>query len=467
MIGHPLPGIRVRRPVPSSRCITWQIVPRPNGPISIRDAVLRSPMEANRLLIKGAKALVGTHAAGTERLAGAAMQELPALEQGWLMAEGGIITAMGTDADWPGISDWNGLEVIDATDRYVLPGWCDPHSHAVFAAPREGEFVDRIRGLSYAEIAAKGGGILNSVAKLRGMSEDELYEQAKLRVEELMHRGTVALEIKSGYGLDLNSELKMLRVANRLKETLPLRIRTTLLAAHAIPPEFKENRSGYVDLIVKELIPQVAEEGLAQYVDCFCETNYFTVAEMERILEAGARHGLPGKVHVNQFTSIGGIQAAVKQAALSVDHLEVMEAEDIEALKGSRTIPTLLPSCSFFLGIPYGPARKLIEADLPVALATDFNPGTTPSGNMNFVVSLGCIKLRMLPEEAINAATLNAAAAMGLQNELGSLCVGKRASLIITKPVPSIAYLPYAFGEDHIDTVIIDGRPVRNGEAAA
>lgn len=424
-------------------------------------------MEANRLLIKGAKALVGTHPQEVERLCGAAMRELPVLEHGWLMAENGIITAMGRDADWPGVSDWNGLEVIDATDRYVLPGWCDPHTHTVFAAPREGEFVDRIKGLSYAEIAAKGGGILNSAAKLRGMDEDTLYEQAKERVEEMMRQGTVALEIKSGYGLDANSELKMLRVARRLKETLPLRIRTSLLAAHAIPPEFKEDRTGYVDLIVKELVPQVAAEGLAQYVDCFCETNYFTVAEMERILEAGAKHGLPGKVHVNQFTSIGGIQAAIKHQALSVDHLEVMEEADIEALKGSRTIPTLLPSCSFFLGIPYGPARKLMDAGLPVALATDFNPGTTPSGNMNMVVSLGCIKLRMLPAEAINAATVNAAAAMGLHNELGSLAVGKRASLIITRPIPSIAYLPYAFGQDHIDTVIIDGRPVRSGEAAA
>ncbi|HMN06275.1 MAG TPA: imidazolonepropionase [Flavobacteriales bacterium] len=395
------------------------------------------------------------------------MASLSMLEQGWLMAENGIITAMGTDADWPGITDWNGLEVIDATDRYVLPGWCDPHTHTVFAAPREGEFVDRIKGLSYAEIAAKGGGILNSAAKLRGMSEDELYAQAKERVEELMRQGTVALEIKSGYGLDARSELKMLRVARRLKESLPLQVRTSLLAAHAIPPEYKDNRSGYVDLIVHELIPQVAEEGLAQYVDCFCETNYFTVAEMERILDAGAKHGLPGKVHVNQFTSIGGIQAAVQKGCLSVDHLEVMEPADIEALKGSGTIPTLLPSCSFFLGIPYGPARQLVEAGLPVALASDFNPGTTPSGNMNFVVALGCIRLRLLPEEAINAATLNAAAAMGLQEELGSLTVGKRASCIITKPIPSVAYLPYAFGQDHIDTVIIDGRTVRTGEAAA
>lgn len=422
-------------------------------------------MSGERLLIKNAKALVGTHAAGVERVAGAEMRELPQVEQGWLMAEDGIITAIGTDADWPGITDWNGLEIIDATDRYVLPGWCDPHTHTVFAASREGEFVDRINGLGYQEIAAKGGGILNSAAKLRGMSEEELFTQAKARVEELMRQGTVAVEIKSGYGLTLESELKMLRVAKRLKQELPLQVRSTLLAAHAIPPEYKTDRDGYMDLIVNEIIPRVVEEGLAQYVDCFCDTNYFTVAEMERLLAAGAEHGLIGKVHVNQFTSIGGIQAAVTKGALSVDHLEVMEEADIQALTGTSVIPTLLPSCSFFLGIPYGPARRLIEAGLPLALATDFNPGTTPSGNMNFVVALGCIKLRMLPEEAINAATLNAAAAMGLQNELGSITVGKRASFIITRPVPSLAYLPYAFGQDHIDTVIIDGRAVRTGEA--
>ena len=432
-------------------------------------------MGVERLLIKNAKALVGTHAAGVDRVAGTAMRELPQVEHGWLMAEDGIITAMGTDADWPGITDWNGLEIIDATDRYVLPGWCDPHTHSIFAASREGEFVDRINGLSYQEIAAKGGGILNSAAKLRAMSEEELYIAAKVRVEEMMRQGTVAVEIKSGYGLTLESELKMLRVAKRLKETLPLQIRTTLLAAHAIPPEYKADRDGYVDLIVNDIIPQVAEEELAQYVDCFCETNYFTVAEMERVLIAGMEHGLRGKVHVNQFTSIGGIQAAIAKGALSVDHLEVMEDADIAALTplpgrgagGEGVFPTLLPSCSFFLGIPYAPARKLIEAGLPVVLATDFNPGTTPSGNMNMVVALGCIKLRMLPEEAINAATLNAAAAMGLDNELGSLTVGKRASFIITKPVPSLAYLPYAFGTDHIDTVIIDGRTVRSGEATA
>jgi imidazolonepropionase len=337
----------------------------------------------------------------------------------------------------------------------------------VFAAPREEEFVDKIKGLTYQEIAARGGGILNSARKLRAMDEDALFLSASERLNGMMRQGTVAVEIKSGYGLTAESELKMLRVVKRLKEALPLRIKATLLAAHALPPEFANDRDGYVRMITSELIPQVAAEGLADFVDVFCETNYFTVAELERILETGAQHGLPGKVHVNQFTSIGGIQAAVRQGALSVDHLEVMEEADLDVLKGTGTIPTLLPSCSFFLRIPYAPARALIDRGLPVALATDHNPGSTPSGNMNLVLSLACIQLRMLPEEAVNAATLNAAAAMGVEEELGGLTVGKRASLIITLPVPSLAYLPYAFGADHIDTVLIDGRPVRSGEVLA
>ena len=420
-----------------------------------------------RLLIKNAKALVGCHKDGTQRLAGSEMCGLPCLEDGWLLAENGRIIDFGPMETWPGITDWNGLEVIDATDRYVLPGWCDPHTHSIFAAPREEEFVMKLNGATYQEIAAAGGGILNSARKLRAMSEDDLYEKAKTRLEAMMHLGTVAVEIKSGYGLSLESELKMLRVAKRLKETLPLQVKTTLLAAHALPEEFKENRAGYLDLILNELIPAASREGLADFVDVFCETNYFTVDEMERILEAGARNGMKGKVHVNQFTSIGAIAAAVKHSALSVDHLEIMEEGDIAALAGSNTIPTLLPSCSFFLRIPYAPARALIDRGCAVALASDHNPGSTPSGNMNFVLSLACIQLRMLPEEAINAATLNAAAAMGLSHELGSIARGKRASFIITKPIPSLAYLPYAFGADHIDTVIIDGKPTRSGEATA
>ncbi|MBP6391234.1 MAG: imidazolonepropionase [Flavobacteriales bacterium] len=422
----------------------------------------------SRLLIKNAKALVGTHAPGTTRLAGAAMAQLPVIEQGWLLARDGRIEALGTMADWPGITDWNDLTVIDASGRYVLPGWCDPHTHTVFAAPRDGEFVDRIKGMSYQDIAAKGGGILNSALRLREMSEEDLFVQAKARLDEMMRQGTVAVEIKSGYGLSLESELKMLRVVRRLREALPLRIKATLLAAHALPPEFAQDRAGYVRMITDELIPQAAAEGLADFVDVFCETNYFTVEEMMRVLEAGAKYDLRGKVHVNQFTSLGAIPAAVKAGALSVDHLEVMENSDIAALAlAPATIPTLLPSCSFFLRIPYAPARALIDAGTAVALASDHNPGSTPSGNMNLVLALACIQLRMLPEEALNAATLNASAAMDLGHELGSLTVGKRASFILTKEVPSLSYLPYAFGSDHIDTVIIDGEPVRAGAALA
>ncbi|HRH71017.1 MAG TPA: imidazolonepropionase [Flavobacteriales bacterium] len=433
-----------------------------------------------RLLIKNAKGLVGTHPADLLRVGGRSMKDLPIIADGWLAAEDGRITGVGIMDSFPGITDWSDLTVIDAEDRYVLPGWCDPHTHTVFAASREEEFVDKIKGHTYQEIAARGGGILNSAAKLRAMSEDELFTKAKVRLEGMMHQGTAAVEIKSGYGLSVESELKMLRVAKRLKEALPLQVRTTLLAAHALPPEFKDDRSAYLDLIVNELIPRVTAEGLADFVDVFCETNYFTVAEMERILVAGAVYGLRGKVHVNQFTSIGGIQAAVKHHALSVDHLEVMEEADIEALANMHStqlhgrgtgseapIPTLLPSCSFFLRIPYGPARQLMDRDLAVALATDHNPGSTPSGNMNFVLSLACIQLRMLPEEAINAMTLNSAAAMAVEADLGSISIGKRASLIITKKIPSLAYLPYTFGNDNIDTVLIDGAPVRSGEALA
>jgi len=422
-----------------------------------------------RLLIKNAKALVGTLPRGTELVSGSAMAQLPIVVDGWLMAEDGIITALGPMSAFPGVADWADLRLIDAAGRYVLPGWCDSHTHVVFAAPREEEFVDKIKGLSYQEIAARGGGILNSAMKLRAMDEDALYAHAKGRLEEMMRHGTVAVEIKSGYGLSLESELKMLRVIRRLKETMPLPVKATLLAAHALPPEFKEDHEGYLRTICDELIPQVAQEGLADFVDVFCETNYFTVAEMERVLMAGQAHGLRGKVHVNQFTSIGGVQAAIAHHAVSIDHLEEMSASDLDAVAGCSPsggpIPTLLPSCSFYLRIPYAPARKLIDRGSPIALASDFNPGSTPSGNLNLVLSLACIQMRLLPEEAIAALTLNGAAAMRLQHELGSLCVGKRASLIITKEIPSLAYLPYAFGSDNIDTVLIDGKPIRTGAA--
>lgn len=415
------------------------------------------------LLIVNAKALVGVHPTGTDRVPGRSMHHLPQLENAWLLAVDGRITAFGPMAELPSADSLPPQTRIDASGCYVLPGWCDPHTHTVFAAPREEEFVDKIKGLSYQDIAARGGGILNSARKLRAMDEEALYQQARARLEEMMRQGTVAVEIKSGYGLTAESELKMLRVARRLQADLPLQVRTTLLAAHALPPEYAHDRQGYIDLICHTLIPTAATEGLADFVDVFCETNYFTVAELEQVLEAGARHGLPGKVHVNQFTSLGAIAASVRLQALSVDHLEVMDDADLAALAGCSTIPTLLPSCSFFLRIPYAPARALMDRDLPVALATDHNPGSTPSGNMNMVLSLACIQLRMLPEEAINAMTLNSAAAMGLADELGSITVGKRASLLITKPVPSLAYLPYGFGSNHIHSVIIDGRPVHTG----
>ena len=423
----------------------------------------------SRLLIKNAKAIVGIRPAGQRIVPGRTMIELPAVSNAWLLVAQGRIAALGPMDTLNALEEASDTPVIDASGRYVLPGWCDPHTHAVHAAPREEEFVDKINGRSYQEIAARGGGILNSAAKLRAMCEDELYAKAEARLWTMMQQGTVAVEIKSGYGLSLESELKMLRVARRLKEALPLQVKTTLLAAHALPVEYKNDREAYLRMILNELIPQVAQERLADHVDVFCETSYFTVAEMERVLDAGATHGLPGKVHVNQFTSIGGIQAAIAHKALSVDHLEVMNQADIDALAtqgpDAAPIPTLLPSCSFFMRIPYGPAQVLMQRDLPVALATDFNPGTTPSGNMNFVLSLACIQLRMRPEEAINAMTLNSAAAMDLHTELGSITVGKRASLIITKPIPSLAFLPYAFGDDHIDTVLINGKLIRSGSA--
>ena len=411
-----------------------------------------------KMLIKNIKALVQTDDGTHKWVAGTDMAKLPSIENAWLAVEDGLIANYGNMTDFPGTTDSSDLEVIDASGKYVLPAWCDPHTHTVFAASREGEFVDRINGLSYGEIAARGGGILNSAEKLRNASKDELFESALKRLDEMAAHGTGAVEIKSGYGLSVESEIKMLRVVKRLKEASPLSIKATLLAAHAIPKEFKDNRSGYIELITKDIIPIVKDEGLAEFIDIFCETNYFTPEETATILDAGAAAGLRPKVHVNQFTAIGGIKVCVDRNALSVDHLEVMNDEDIEVLKGSNTMPTMLPSCSFFLGIPYSPARQMMEAGLPVALATDFNPGSTPSGNMSFVVALACIKQKMTPEEAINAATINAAYAMGLENELGSIAIGKRANLIITKKISSLDYLPYSFGENVIEQTIINGR---------
>jgi len=407
-----------------------------------------------KVLIKNIKGLVQAGENFPVMKQGKEMADLPIIENAFLALEDGIVVEYGSMEEWGGIADWRDLEIIDAEGKFVLPAFCDAHTHTVFAKSREEEFVDRIHGLSYEEIALRGGGILNSAARLQDMSEDELYEKALKRVELLKSYGTGALEIKSGYGLTVDAELKMLRVIKRLKESAGIAIKATFLGAHAFPKEFKENHRGYIDLIINEMLPKIGEEGLADYIDAFCERNYFSVEEMAEILEAGAKYNLTPKVHVNQFSALGGIKKAVDMAALSVDHLEEITDEDIEALKGSKTMPTILPSCSHFLSIPFGNARKMIEAGLPVALASDFNPGSTPSGNLQFVFSLACVKMKMTPEEAVNALTINSAYAMGLSETHGTISLGKKTPIIITKEIPSLAYIPYAFGDNHIERVI-------------
>jgi len=388
------------------------------------------------------------------------MKLLPSIENAWLAIEDDLIIDYGKMEDWPGITDWRNLEVIDAEGSFVMPTFVDSHTHTVFATTREEEFVDRKKGLTYQEITEKGGGILNSAKKLQSLAEDTLYSEAYERLNKIMAQGTGAIEIKSGYGLTPDAELKMLRVIKKLKTNHPLTIKATFLGAHAYPAEFKENHQDYLDLIVGEMLPKINAENLADYVDAFCETNYFSVEETEFVIKEALKFGLKPKVHVNQFTSIGGIQKCVKLNAVSVDHLEIMEENDISVLKNSNVMPTILPSCSFFLSIPYAPARKMIESGLPLALATDFNPGSTPSFNMGFVISLACIKNKMLPEEAINAATLNSAIAMEVERDFGSITIGKKASIIITKPIKNLAYLPYSFGENLIDKVFISGKEI-------
>ena len=405
------------------------------------------------LLIKNIKQLVQVRESGTDSIKGLGMAELPSIDNAWITVKHGIIEDYGTMDNCP--EDPN--EVIDANGKLVLPAWCDSHTHIVFARTREEEFVDRIKGLTYEQIAAKGGGILNSAKKLGETSEDELYRDAMGRLDEIMHLGTGAVEIKSGYGLSVENELKMLRVIKRLKAEHPLTIKATFLGAHAVPTEYKQNREEYIRQIKEEMLPVIAEEGLADYVDVFCETNYYTPEETDDILKTASKFGLKPKIHVNQFTSIGGIDVGIENNAISVDHLEVMTDEDKANLANSSVIPTALPSCSFFLSIPYAPAREMIESGLPLCLATDYNPGSTPSGNIPFVLSLACIKMKLLPEEAINAVTMNGACAMELQNELGSITKGKRANLIITKPINSVNNLPYSFGSNLIDQLIIDG----------
>lgn len=380
---------------------------------------------------------------------------LNGIKNAYLITEGDSIVEFGTMSDLS--SDLENYNVIDVDQKYILPTYADSHTHAVFAAPREGEFADRIRGLSYEEIAAKGGGILNSARKLRETDENQLFEDTKTRIESLIKLGTGAIEIKSGYGLSVEGELKMLRVIKRLKNELPIPVKATFLGAHAVPTEYKNNPNGYIDLLINEVLPVIGKEQLADYIDVFCETNYFSAEDTKRILEAGEKYGLKPKIHVNQFTSIGGIEVATNHSAVSVDHLEVMTAKDIDILAHSNTMATVLPSCSFFLSIPYAPVNELIEKGATVTLATDFNPGSSPSGNMNFVIALACIKMRMTPEQAINAATINGAAAMELENEIGTITVGKKANFIITKMINSLASIPYSFGENPIDSVYING----------
>ena len=408
-----------------------------------------------KLLIKNIKGLIQVGENIPEILKGEEMGVVPMIENAFLAMEDGMVVAYGSMDDWGGIEDWRNLQIIDASGKFVMPAFCDPHTHTVFARSREEEFVDRIKGLSYEEIALNGGGILNSARRLGEMSEDDLYEQAKARIEKLMSYGTGALEIKSGYGLSVAAELKMLRVIKRLKESMPITIKATVLGAHAFPKEFKENHRGYIDLIINEMLPKIAEEKLADYIDVFCERNYFSVQEMEEILLAGAKYGLIPKIHVNQFSILGGIKKAVELNALSVDHLEEIDQDDIEALKNSKCIPTILPSCSHFINIPFGNARLMIENGLPVALASDFNPGTTPSGNLSFVWSLACVKMKMTPEEALNALTVNAAYAMGLSHTHGKIALGRKSPILITKQIPSLSYIPYAFGDQHIEQIIV------------
>ena len=394
-----------------------------------------------RTLIINIKELLQVREPSVVKVSGKDMNVLPSIKNAYLLIENDRIIDFGSMKGLNVTAD----STIDVSGKMVLPTWCDSHTHLVYAGNRESEFVDRINGLSYEEIAQRGGGILNSAKKLQQTQEEELYQQSSHRLEEVMAQGTGAIEIKSGYGLTIEAELKMLRVIRQLAKNYPIKIKSTFLGAHAFPAEYKQNPDEYVELLVNEMIPKVAEEKLAEFIDVFCEKGYFTTTQTEKILKAGALHRLIPKIHVNQFSVSGGISVAVKHNALSVDHLEVLDTSDLLALQKSETMPVALPSCSYFLSIPYTPARKIIDAGLPLALATDYNPGSTPSGNMNFVVSTACIKMHMTPEEAINAATINGAYAMNLSKTHGSISRGKKANFMITKEIPSYGYLPYAF----------------------
>ncbi|HTM90949.1 MAG TPA: imidazolonepropionase [Flavisolibacter sp.] len=411
-------------------------------------------------LISNIKLLVNTREQH-DLLRGKELAYLPCIEDAFLIIEDDHIAEYGSMKDVKlRVADFTSH--FDAKGKMVLPSWCDSHTHLIFAGSREAEFVDKIKGLSYAEIAAKGGGILHSAKKLNATSEEELYKQAYNRLQEVIALGTGAIEIKSGYGLSVEGELKMLRVIQRLKRNSKIPVKSTFLGAHAIPPEYKENRQGYIDLIINEMLPLIAKENLADFIDVFCEEGFFTPEETKTICNAGKAIGLKPKIHANQLSVSGGVQTGVNLGAVSVDHLESMDEDAINSLANSSTIGTLLPTAAFFLRMPFQPARKLIDSNCAIALASDFNPGSSPSGNMNFVVSLSCIQMKMLPEEAINAATINGAWAMELQNEVGSMTVGKKANLIITKEIPSLAFLPYSFGTNLIDKIVLNGEWMEN-----
>lgn len=412
-----------------------------------------------RLLIKNIGTLAGIDESGRIRVAGKEMNNIATLENCWLLTEGERIKDYGTMDTMP--SD-EGCYVVDAEGGWLLPSYCDSHTHIVYAGSREQEFLDKIKGLSYEEIARNGGGILNSADRLHDTSEDELYSQAMERVNEIVSMGTGLVEIKSGYGLTLEDELKILRVIRRIKENSPLSVRATFLGAHAVGRAYKGRQADYVAHVCDDMIPAVAAEKLADYVDVFCDRGFFTVEETARIIETGAKYGMRAKIHANELAVSGGVEVGVRYNALSVDHLESMGDEQIDALRGSCTMPTMLPGCAFFLGISYPPARKMIDAGLAVALASDYNPGTAPSGNMRFVTSLASIKMKMTPAEALNAATLNSACAMGESKDYGSITKGKVANFYITRPLPSLAFIPYAHQTPIIRTVVLKGKMVIN-----
>lgn len=410
-----------------------------------------------KLLVTNIAFLAGIQPSDKLRLEGKEMARLETIANAFLYVEDGRIHSYGAMSDLPTCNFPSDVQQIDAKGGSVLPSWCDSHTHIVFAGSREQEFVDKIRGLSYAEIAKRGGGILNSADKLHEMSEDELYQQAMRRVDEVIRKGTGCIEIKSGYGLNTADELKMLRVIKRIKETTPLKVVATFLGAHAVSREYAGRQSDYVDLVIREMIPAVAKENLAEYIDVFCDTGFFTPEETARILEAGAKYGMRGKIHADELASSGGVEVGVRHNALSVDHLESMTAETIETLRGSETMPTALPGTSFFLNMPFALGRKVIDEGLPLAVASDYNPGSTPSGDMKFVISLACIKMRLLPAEAINAGTMNSAYAMGLSKDYGSITKGKVANFYITKPIPSVDFIPYAYTTPIVDRIFLRG----------